>query len=365
MGRPDDFMRYDRCDPPKRDVKERTRDYREFVGFLDGEEMYRQAARCTDCGIPFCHQYGCPVKNLIPDWNDMVYRGQWRRALDLLHATNNLPEITGRVCPAPCEPACTLALNEPPVLIKHMELQIVETGWREGWIRPEPCPYRTGKKVAVIGSGPAGLSAAQQLARCGHETVVFERADRTGGLLRYGIPDFKLEKPVLDRRLEQMRSEGVVFETGVEVGVDLSVRYLKRTFDGVLLAIGAGMPRDLGVPGRQLEGIHLAMDFLTQQNRHNAGDVIPCEQAITAAGKNVVVLGGGDTGSDCIGTSHRQGASRITQLEILDRPPDERTNLNPWPTWPRVFTTSHSQEEGCDRLWNVATKEFIGENGRV
>ncbi len=365
MGRPDDFMRYQRRDPPERGAEDRTRDYREFVGFLDREEMHRQAARCTDCGIPFCHQFGCPVKNLIPDWNDMVYRGQWKRALDLLHATNNLPEVTGRVCPAPCEPACTLAISEPPVLIKHIEFQIVEKGWQEGWILPQPCTLRTGKKVAVIGSGPAGLSAAQQLARCGHETVVFERADRAGGLLRYGIPDFKLEKPVLDRRLEQMRAEGVIFETGVEVGLDLSVRYLKRTFDAVLLAVGAGMPRDLSIPGRGLDGIHFAMEFLTQQNRRNAGDVIPGEEGISASGKHVVVIGGGDTGSDCIGTSRRQGAKEITQIEILARPPEERTDDNPWPTWPRVFTTSHSQEEGCNRMWSVATKEFIGEKGQV
>jgi len=365
MGKPTDFMIYGREDPPKRPVEERVRDYREFTHPLSPEELEIQAARCMDCGIPFCHIYGCPVKNLIPDWNEMVFRKQGRRALDLLHATNNLPEVTGRVCPAPCEPACTLAINQPPVTMKQIELQIVERGWEEGWIRPEPATFKTGKKIAIVGSGPAGLAAAQQLARRGHGVVVFEKSDRVGGLLRYGIPDFKLEKWVLDRRLEQMRGEGVVFETGVEAGVDISVRYMHRTFDAVLIAAGAGVPRELGLPGRELAGIHQAMEFLTQQNRRNQGWVIRPEEQITALDKHVVVIGGGDTGSDCIGTARRQGAREIVQIEILPEPPPERTVDNPWPTWPRVLTTSSSQEEGCMRLWSVATQSFHGEDGAL
>lgn len=365
MGKPTGFMTYTRQDPQKRAVKERIRDYREFIDPLPDPELERQAARCMDCGIPFCHVYGCPVKNLIPDWNDRVYRGKWRRALDLLHATNNLPEVTGRVCPAPCEPACTLAINQPAVTIKQIELQIVERGWEEGWVLPERAAVRSGKKVAVVGSGPAGLAAAQQLVRRGHQVVVFERSDRIGGLLRYGIPDFKMEKWVLDRRIEQMGAEGVVFEAGVEAGVDVSARYMRRTFDAVLLATGAGVPRDLSVPGRDLKGIHFAMEFLVQQNRRNAGEILPREDQILAEGKNVVVIGGGDTGSDCIGTARRQGAKEIVQIEILPRPPDRRVPANPWPTWPHIVTTSSSQEEGCRRLWGVATQAFIGAERNV
>jgi NAD(P)H-dependent glutamate synthase small subunit len=365
MGKPTGFMTYSRQDPAKRPVEARIRDYREFASPLPVQELEIQAARCMDCGIPFCHVYGCPVKNLIPDWNDMVFKGKWRRALDLLHATNNLPEATGRVCPAPCEPACTLAINQPAVTIKQIELQIVECGWEEGWILPEPSPMKTGKRVAVVGSGPAGLSAAQQLARLGHEVVVFEKSDRIGGLLRYGIPDFKMEKWIIDRRIEQMLAEQVVFETGVEAGVDISGRYLVRSFDAILLATGAGLPRDLNVPGRDLAGIHFAMDFLGQQNRRNAGDIVPSETGILAKAKNVVVIGGGDTGSDCIGTARRQGAKEITQIEILPQPPDRRAPDNPWPTWPQILTTSSSQEEGCNRLWSVATKEFVGGRGGV
>jgi NAD(P)H-dependent glutamate synthase small subunit len=365
MGKPTGFMIYSRKDPSKRPVGERIRDYREFAAPLTGAELETQAARCMDCGIPFCHVYGCPVKNLIPSWNDMVYRKKGRRALDLLHATNNLPEVTGRVCPAPCEPACTLAINQPAVTIKQIELQIVERGWEEGWIQPEKAAVKTGKKVAIAGSGPAGLAAAQQLARRGHEVVVFERSDRVGGLLRYGIPDFKLEKWVIDRRVEQIAAEGVVFETGVEAGVDISGRYMQRTFDAILLATGAGVPRDLDVPGRGLRDIRFAMDFLVQQNRRNAGELIRPEEEILAQGKNVVVIGGGDTGSDCIGTARRQGANEIVQIEILSQPPPQRMPDNPWPTWPRVLGTSSSQEEGCRRLWDVATKAFVGEEGAV
>ncbi|MBL7224108.1 MAG: glutamate synthase subunit beta [Candidatus Brocadiae bacterium] len=388
MGKETGFLLYDRQDPPKRPVDERVRDYREIEQPLPVHQLERQATRCMDCGIPFCHAYGCPVQNLIPDWNNMIYRKQWKRALDLLHATNNLPEITGRICPAPCETACTLGVNQPAVSIKQIELQIVERGWERGWIQPEPPPAESGKRVAVVGSGPTGLAAAQQLRRAGHQVVVFERADRIGGILRYGIPDFKLEKWVIDRRLEQMKAEGVVFETGVDAGADLSVRYLRRTFDAVLIAAGARQPRGLDVPGHDLDGVHFAMTFLTQQNRRNADpagrthatqtrhptsrssprrqrDSRPRsgDEAITAEGKHVVVIGGGDTGSDCVGTSRRQGAKSITQIELLPQPPDERAIDNPWPTWPRILRTSTSHQEGCERLWSILTKECV-DNGQ-
>ncbi len=360
MGKETGFLLYERQDPTKRPVAERIGDYREIEQPLTVHELERQATRCMDCGIPFCHAFGCPVCNLIPDWNNMVYKQQWRRALDLLHATNNLPEVTGRVCPAPCETSCTLAINQPAVAIKQLELQIVEHGWERGWIEPEPPPRRSGKKAAVIGSGPTGLCAAQQLCRAGHHVVVFERADRIGGIRRYGIPDFKLEKWVLDRRLEQMAAEGVAFETGVEAGTDLSVRYLRRTFDCVLIAAGARQPRGLDVPGRDLDGVHFAMTYLTQQNRRNAGESIPPDEVITAEGKNVVVIGGGDTGADCVGTARRQGAKSITQIELLPEPPTERPADNPWPTWPNVLRTASSHQEGCTRLWSILTTEFVG-----
>ncbi len=365
MGKPTGFLEYERKDPPKRPVEERVKDFREVERLLPMEELEIQAARCMDCGVPYCHSFGCPLSNRVPDWNDMVYRGQWRRALDLLHSTNNLPEITGRVCPSPCEAACTLSINQPSVTIRHIELQIVERGWREGWIVPETPPFRTGKRVAVIGSGPAGLAASQQLARAGHDVVLFEKSDRIGGILRYGIPDFKLEKWVLDRRMEQMRGEGVVFETEVEAGVDLSTHYLSRSFDAVVLTTGAGVPRDLKIPGRELQGIHFAMEFLTQQNHRLAGDPLPPEEEITAKDKKVVVIGGGDTGADCVGTSRRQGAKGIVQIELLPEPPKERPADNPWPTWPQVLRTSSSHEEGCERMWSILTKEFWGEDGRV
>ncbi len=364
MGKNGGFLEFARENPPHRAVAERIRDFREIEQMLARPALEIQASRCMDCGVPFCHAFGCPVSNRIPEWNDAVYRKQWRKALDLLHAANNLPEITGRICPAPCEAACTLAINQPAVTIRHIELQIVERGWAEGWIVPQPAALRSGKRVAVIGSGPAGLSAAQQLARRGHDVVVFEKAPRAGGILRYGIPDYKLEKWVIDRRLDQMRAEGVVFEAGVNAGTDISVRYLRRSFDAIVLATGAAVPRDLAVPGRELKGIHFAMDFLTRQNMRNAGEE-PSGEPIAAGGRNVVVIGGGDTGSDCIGTSRRQGARDIRQLEILPAPPAERVPGNPWPTWPNILRTSTSHEEGCGRDFAVATGEFLGDSGAV
>jgi glutamate synthase (NADPH/NADH) small chain len=365
MGKPTGFMEFARQDSPKRPPRERVLDYREIEQELPEEDLRRQAARCMDCGIPYCHAHGCPVMNVIPDWNDMVYRGQWRKALELLHATNNFPEITGRICPATCETSCTLSINQPAVTIRQIERAIVEKGWREGWIVPQKAAQPSGKKVAVIGSGPAGLAAAQQLARLGHEVVVYEKADRIGGILRYGIPDFKLEKSVIDRRLEQMEAEGVVFEESVNVGVDLSAGYLRRTFDAVVMATGSRVPRDLSVPGRDLGGIHFAMSFLTQQNRRVAGDVIPPGDEITAFQKKVLVIGGGDTGADCVGTARRQGAVEIHQVEILDQPPEDRSEDNPWPDWPQILRTSSSHEEGCSRSWSVMTREFLGEEGTV
>ncbi|MDZ7370397.1 MAG: glutamate synthase subunit beta [candidate division KSB1 bacterium] len=364
MAKATGFLEYKREEAPKRLVHQRIKDFREFELLLSRDKLTRQAARCMDCGVPSCHAYGCPVLNRIPDFNDLVYRGHWRRALEVLHSTNNFPEITGRVCPAPCEAACTLAYNDEAVTIKQIELQIIERGFEEGWVQPEPANYRSGKKVAVIGSGPAGLAASQQLARRGHEVVLFEKADRIGGILRYGIPDFKLEKHILDRRLEQLIAEGVRFETGVEAGKDVSARYLRRSFDAIILTLGAGIPRDLNIPGRELQGIHFAMDFLTQQNRRIAGDKI-AEPEISAAGKHVVVIGGGDTGSDCVGTSVRQGARSVTQIELLPKPPAERLPRNPWPEWPNILRTSSSHQEGCTREWAVLTREFIGKDGRV
>jgi len=365
MGKPTGFMEYPREAPPYRPVEERVRDYREVEQSIPVDRLEIQAARCMDCGIPYCHAFGCPVKNRIPEWNEMVYRKQWRKALDLLHDTCNLPEITGRVCPAPCEPACTLDINTPPVTIRHIELQIVEMGWRQGWIVPEPSPCKSGKKVAVIGSGPAGLAAAQQSARAGHETILFERAQKIGGLLRYGIPDFKLEKWVIDRRLEQMKGEGVVFETGANAGTDLSVKYLKKTFDAIVVTAGATEPRDLKIPGRELPGIHFAMDFLCEQNRRIGGEAPGTNGGISARGKRVVVIGGGDTGSDCVGTSNRQGAISIHQLELLPEPPEGRPPANPWPTWPVMMRTSSSHQEGCERMWSISTKEFVGDRSGV
>jgi glutamate synthase (NADPH/NADH) small chain len=323
-----------------------------------------QASRCMDCGVPFCHS-ACPVSNVIPDWNEMVYRGRWQEALRRLHATNNFPEFTGRVCPAPCEASCVLGINQPAVTIKNVEREIVEHGFREGWIQPQPPDQETGKRVAVVGSGPSGLAAAQQLRRAGHRVTVFEKADRAGGLLRYGIPNFKLEKHVLDRRLQQMVAEGVEFVTGAHVGVNVSVEELRREFDALLLAGGAEQSRDLRVPGRELGGVHFAMEFLPQQNRRNLGDLLDARLDILATGKHVVIIGGGDTGADCLGTSLRQKAKSVTQFEIMPRPPEQRADSTPWPMWPMQLRTESSHEEGGRRDWSVATASFSGANGNV
>jgi glutamate synthase (NADPH) small chain len=363
VGKPTGFLDTDRETGAKRPVKERTLDYKEFEGNLSHSELETQASRCMDCGVPTCHAFGCPLKNRIPDWNDLVYRGHWKRALTILHSTNNFPEFTGRVCPAPCEPACTLSINRESVSIRQIEKQIVERGWQEGWIQPQPATFKTGKRVAIIGSGPAGLASAQQLARKGHDVTVFEKDDRIGGMLRYGIPDYKLERHILDRRLEQLKKEGIVFETGVNVGTDVSGTYLTQTFDAVIICVGAQVPRNLEISGRELEGVHFAMPFLTQQNRRIANDIIPENEVITAGGKHVIVIGGGDTGSDCIGTSIRQGAASVTHIYYQDVPPEKRPFCNPWPEWPKTFKTSSSQEEGCERFWKYQTKAFVGKNG--
>jgi NAD(P)H-dependent glutamate synthase small subunit len=365
MGEGKGFVKHRRQEIGHRPVEERVHDFREIDLPLSPEAIRQQAARCMDCGIPFCHGSGCPVLNSIPDMNDLVYRGRWEQACRVLHATNNFPEITGRVCPAPCETACTLAISDEPVLIRHIEYQIVERGFEEGWIEPLPPSKKTGKRVAVVGSGPAGLAAAQQLARAGHEVTVFEKEERVGGMLRYGIPDFKLGKHILDRRLEQLRAEGVVFQTGVEVGTDISVRYLRKMFDCLCLTMGARQPRDLGVPGRGYENITFAMDYLTAQNKLCAGEPVNGARRVTDKGKVVVVIGGGDTGSDCVGTARRQGAKRIYQLEILPEPPETRPPDTPWPEWPRIMRTSSSHEEGCERRWSVMTKRFSGYETRV
>ena len=367
MGRPTGFLEIERRDRPYEKPDIRRRSWKEFVRPLPEPETRKQAARCMDCGIPFCHD-GCPINNLIPDWNNLVYRDQWQAALRALHSTNNFPEFTGRICPAPCEAACTLNIDENPVTIKTIECAIVDRGWREGWIEPVVPARRTGMRVAVVGSGPAGLACAQQLARAGHAVTLFEKSDRIGGLLRYGIPDFKMEKWLIDRRVDQMKAEGVIFRTEVEIGVDVEMPTLVEEFDAVAMTVGAEAPRDLEVPGRELDGIHFAMDFLPQQNRRNAGDsearAAP-HGTITAAGKRVVVIGGGDTGSDCIGTSVRQGAALVTQLEILPKPPERENKALTWPDWPLKLRTSSSQEEGCERDWSVLTKRAIGEDGRV
>jgi glutamate synthase (NADPH) small chain len=362
MGKITGFMEFERRDRPYAPISERVKVYKEFVRALPDDEMGRQGGRCMDCGIPFC-QTGCPVNNIIPDWNDLVYRNRWREALENLHSTNNFPEFTGRVCPAPCEAACTLNINNDPVTIKSIEQAIVDKGWGEGWIGPQVPHRKTGKKVAVVGSGPAGLACAQQLARAGHDVTLFEKNDRIGGLLRYGIPDFKMEKHLIDRRMEQMAAEGVTFRPGVHVGVTLPASELLAQFDAVALTGGSEKPRELPVPGRELAGIHFAMEFLPLQNKANAGDKVADQ--ILATGKHVVVIGGGDTGSDCIGTSIRQGAESVVNFELMPQPPEQENKPLTWPYWPLKLRTSSSHEEGAERDFAVATKRFEGRNGKV
>jgi glutamate synthase (NADPH/NADH) small chain len=360
MGKPTGFLEFHRAKQPYRPVKERVLDWKQVMAGWADDALKQQAARCMDCGIPFCHQ-GCPLGNLIPDWNDLVYRNRWREAIERLHATNNFPEFTGTLCPAPCEGACVLGINDDPVTIKGVEMTIIDRAFKEGWVVPQPPAKLTGKQVAVVGSGPAGLAAAQQLRRAGHNVTVFERDDRIGGLLRYGIPEFKMEKRVLDRRLEQMTAEGVKFQTNAHIGVNVGVDDLRERFDAILLTGGACHARDIDVPGRELKGIYLAMEFLTQSNRRCEGDEIPESQTISAKDKHVVILGGGDTGADCIGTSHRQGAKSVTSLEIMPRPPERRAEGNPWPEWPLIYRTASAHEEGGERLYAVSTKRFIGD----
>ena len=362
MGKVTGFLEFERLSEAYEPPQERTKHWREFVARLPDEQASVQGARCMDCGTPFCMS-GCPVNNLIPDWNDLVYRQDWKRAIEDLHSTNNFPEFTGRVCPAPCEAACTLNINDDPVGIKSIEHAIADRAWESGWITPRPVERKTGRRIAVIGSGPAGLACAQQLARAGHEVVVLEKADRIGGLLRYGIPDFKMEKSGIDRRIEQMQAEGVEFRVNQDVGGNVDARALVEEYDAVVLAGGAELPRDLPVPGRELDGVHFAMDFLPQQNKVVAGDTVPDQ--ILATGKHVVVIGGGDTGSDCVGTSNRHGAQSVTQFELLPQPPDQENKPMVWPYWPIKMRSSSSHEEGCNRDWAVATKRFEGRDGKV
>ena len=361
MGKDTGFMEYERELAPRRPTTERVNDWFEIYQDFPEPKLRTQGARCMDCGVPFC-QTGCPVNNLIPDWNDLVYHGHWKEAVRQLHATNNFPEFTGRICPAPCEASCVLGITQPPVTIKQIEKNIVERGFAEGWIHPEPPKFRTGKKVAVVGSGPAGLAAAQQLCRAGHSVTVYEKSDRIGGLLVYGIPQFKMEKRIVDRRLEQMSAEGVEFITSAEVGKNIPVEDLRRDFDAIVLAGGAEQPRDLDVPGRDLKGIHFAMEFLPQQNRRSLGDTVPPETEILATGKRVIIIGGGDTGADCLGTCHRQKPLSVHQFEIMPKPPDERSPLTPWPLWPMQLRVEGAHEEGGIRDWSIATTKFTGSN---
>jgi len=360
MGKIKGFLEIERQKPPMRPIGERVKDWREVYLPYTASDLRDQGARCMDCGIPFCHE-GCPLGNLIPDWNDLVYRDKWQAGIDRLHKTNNFPEWTGRLCPAPCEGSCVLALDRDPVTIKSIELALVERAFDEGWIHAMPPTTRSGKSVAVVGSGPAGLSAADQLNRAGHTVTVFEKSDRIGGLLRYGIPAFKMEKRFLSRRLSILEQEGIQFRTGVHVGVDVSAEQLRHEHDAMLLAGGAEHPRDLDVPGRTLKGIHFAMEYLIQQNRICEGDVVPEDEIISAKGKRVVIIGGGDTGADCLGTAHRQGAKSVAQFELLERPPDRRSPTNPWPNWPNVFRVSPAHEEGGDRVYAVSSQRFSGD----
>ena len=364
MGNPTGFLEIARITPERRSVAERIHDWQEVYKDFPEEKLKAQASRCMDCGVPFCHQ-GCPLGNIIPDWNDLVYRGRWQEALSRLFATNNFPEFTGRICPAPCEGSCVLGINADPVTIKQVEVTIIDRAFREGWVKPQIPAGRTGKNVAVVGSGPAGLAAAAQLNQAGHWVTVFERADRVGGLLRYGIPEFKMEKHILNRRLSLMAEEGIKFRTNANVGVNVPVDELRREFDAVLLAGGSTAPRDLPVPGRDLQGIYFAMQYLPLQNKRCEGDSIPENDFISAKDKHVVIIGGGDTGADCLGTAHRQGAKSIVQFELLPKPPAERAADNPWPNWPNIFRTSSAHEEGGERDYCVLTKSFSGSNGRV
>jgi len=364
MGKPTGFMEYSRQERGYKPVEERIKHYEEFVIPLSDQDVSTQGARCMDCGIPFCHQ-GCPVNNIIPDWNDLVWKGEWERAITVLHSTNNFPEFTGRICPAPCQEACTLNIDSEPVTIKTIECAIIDKAWENGWVKPLPAEHSTGKKVAIVGSGPAGMACAQQLGRAGHDVTLFEKNDRIGGLLRYGIPDFKMDKRYIDRRVEQMNAEGVTFRPDTHVGVDISTQQLLSDFDAIALTGGSEQSRDLPVPGRDLEGVHFAMQFLPQQNKREAGDAMSADLSIQATDKHVIVIGGGDTGSDCIGTSIRQGCKSVTQLEILPQPPEQENKALTWPNWPNKMRTSSSQEEGAIRDWSVATKEFIGENGKL
>ena len=363
MGKPTGFLEYKKDEWESLTPAERLKNYKEFHKNFSVEKLKEQGARCMDCGIPFCHSWGCPLGNLIPDWNDKVYRGQFKDALDLLHYTNNFPEFTGKICPAPCEKACTLSINDSPVSIKLIEHEIIEKAFKEGMVPPLPPVYESGKSAAIIGSGPAGLAAAQQLRRAGHKVTVFEMDEKPGGLLRYGIPDFKLEKHIIDRRINQMEEEGVLFKCGIKAGEDVSVKDLKKDFDAVLIACGSKHPRDLNIPGRELDGVHFAMDFLSQNNRRVDGIKISKDEEITAKGKNVVVIGGGDTGSDCVGTSNRQGAKTILQIELLPKPHEQMDTTNPsWPDWPNILRTSSSHDEGCERKWSISSLEIKGKD---
>ena len=365
MGKVTGFIEIQRKKPPTRDVAERLRDWNEVYLPYPDSALKDQAARCMDCGIPFCHQ-GCPLGNLIPDWNDLVYRDRWKAAIDRLHATNNFPEFTGRLCPAPCEGSCVLGINNDSVTIKAVEVSIIDRAFEEGWVAPVLPETRTGRSVAVVGSGPAGLAVAAQLNRAGHTVTVFERDDRIGGLLRYGIPEFKMEKRVLDRRLALLEAEGVVFRCKANIGGNIPVEELRAQFDAIVLTGGSTRPRDLSVPGRELSGVHFAMEYLTLQNRQNEGDPVDDAEVISASGKHVIIIGGGDTGADCLGTAHRQGAASVHQLELLSRPPDERASGNPWPTYPNVFRVSSAHEEGGERLYSISTQHFSGDaSGRV
>ncbi|MFC1500893.1 glutamate synthase subunit beta [Elusimicrobiota bacterium] len=365
MAKPTGFLEIKRKDAKYRPVKERIKDYKNVVEYLSYDDVREQASRCMDCGVPFCHCIGCSVENLIPEWNDLVYKGKWKEALERLENTNSLPEITGRVCPATCEASCTLSINDNPVAIKQIELAIIEYGFKQGWIKPKIPGAKIDKKVAIIGSGPAGLSAAIVLRELGYKVTVFEKSKAIGGILRYGIPDFKLEKWVIDRRIDIMKKSGIKFETGVNIGEDMSEHYLRRSFDTILLTIGAGQPRDLTVPGRQLQGIHFAMDYLMCSNKYVSGD-IKKDVPINAKGKNVLVIGAGDTGSDCIGTANRQGAKKVYQFEILQKPEEWKESYNPnWPDWPLILRTTSSHKEGVERDWSITTKKFMGKNNQV